>query len=45
VATHFLGGDDTVISSDPPAMNQSGSGVRLVLGERAVQRVKLYRYK
>jgi hypothetical protein len=45
VATHFLGGDDSVISSDPPAAGQSGSGVRLALGERAIQRVKLYRYR
>jgi hypothetical protein len=45
VTTHDLGGDDTVISSDPPAPNQSGSGVRLALGERAVQRVRLYRYQ
>jgi hypothetical protein len=45
VATHFLGGDDSVISSDPPALGQSGSGVRLALGERAIQRVKLYRYR
>jgi hypothetical protein len=45
VATHFLGGDDSVISSDPPAPGQSGSGVRLILGERAIQRVKLYRYR
>jgi hypothetical protein len=44
VATHFLGGDDSVFSSDPPA-NQSGSVVRLSFGERAVQRVKLYRYR
>jgi len=45
VTTHFLGGDDSVISSDPPALGQSGSGVRLALGERAIQRVKLYRYR
>jgi hypothetical protein len=44
VATHFLGGEDSVFSSDPPA-NQSGSVVRLSFGERAVQRVKLYRYR
>ncbi len=45
VTTQYLGGDDTVISSDPPAPNQSGSGVRLALGERAIQRVRLYRYR
>ena len=44
VATHFLGGDDSVMSSDPPP-NQSGSIVRLGFGERAIQRVKLYRYR
>jgi hypothetical protein len=26
-------------------LGQSGSGVRLALGERAIQRVKLYRYR
>ena len=44
VATHFLGGDDSVMSSDPPK-GQSGSVVRLGFGERAIQRVKLYRYR
>ena len=44
VATHFLGGDDSVFSSTPP-VNQSGSVVRLSFGERAIQRVKLYRYR
>ena len=44
VATHFLGGDDSMYSSDPPP-NQSGSGVRLAFGERAIQRVTLYRYR
>jgi hypothetical protein len=44
VATHFLGGDDSVFSSDPP-VGQSGSVVRLAFGEHAVQRVKLYRYR
>ena len=44
VATHFLGGDDSVFSSDPPA-GQSGSVVRLAFGEHAIQRVKLYRYR
>jgi hypothetical protein len=44
VATHFLGGDDSVMSSDPPK-GQSGSIVRLGFGERAIQRVKLYRYR
>ena len=44
VATHFLGGDDSVMSSDPPP-NQSGSVVRLAFGEHAIQRVKLYRYR
>jgi hypothetical protein len=44
VATHFLGGDDSVFSSDPP-VGQSGSVVRLGFGERAIQRVKLYRYR
>jgi hypothetical protein len=32
-----------MITSDPPP-DQSGSGVRLGFGERAIQRVKLYRY-
>jgi hypothetical protein len=44
VATHFLGGDDTVFSFGPPA-GQSGSVVRLMFGEHAIQRVKLYRYR
>jgi hypothetical protein len=44
VATHFLGGDDSVFSSDPTA-GQSGSVVRLAFGEHAIQRVKLYRYR
>jgi hypothetical protein len=43
VATHFLGGDDSMYSSEPP-VGQSGSGVRLAFGERAIQRVTLYRY-
>jgi len=44
VATHFIGGDDSMITSYPAA-NQSGSGVRLAFGERAIQRVTLYRYR
>jgi hypothetical protein len=44
VATHFLGGDDTNFSSEPP-VGQSGSVVRLAFGEHAVQRVTLYRYR
>ena len=44
VATHFLGGDDSVFSSDPPP-GQSGSVVRLQFGEHAIQRVTLYRYR
>jgi hypothetical protein len=44
VATHFLGGDDSNFSSEPP-VGQSGSVVRLAFGEHAVQRVKLYRYR
>jgi Domain of unknown function (DUF5597) len=44
VATHYLGGDDSVFSSTPPP-NQSGSVVRLSWGEHAIQRVKLYRYR
>ena len=41
--THLLGGDDSVYASEPP-VGQSGSGVRLAFGERAIQRVTLYRY-
>ena len=44
VTTHFLGGDDSVFSSEPPP-GQSGSVVRLQFGEHAIQRVKLYRYR
>jgi hypothetical protein len=44
VATHFLLGDDSMITNTPAA-DQSGSGVRLAFGERAIQRVKLYRYR
>jgi hypothetical protein len=44
VALQLIGGDDSMITSDPPA-DQSGSGVRLGFGERAIQRVKLYRYR
>jgi hypothetical protein len=44
VTTHFLGGDDTLMSSEPP-VGQSGSAVRLEWGEHAVQRVKLYRFQ
>jgi hypothetical protein len=44
VATHFLGGDDSVFSSEPPP-GQSGSVVRLSYGEHAIQRVVLYRYR
>jgi hypothetical protein len=44
VPTHALLGDDSRITNEPP-VGQSGSGVRLAYGERAVQRVKLYRYR
>jgi hypothetical protein len=44
VATHFLIGDDSMITNEPAA-DQSGSGARLAFGERAIQRVKLYRYR
>jgi hypothetical protein len=44
VVAQLIGGDDSMITSDPPA-DQSGSGVRLEFGERAIQRVKLYRYR
>jgi len=44
VVAQLIGGDDSMITSDPPA-DQSGSGVRLGFGERAIQRVKLYRYR
>jgi hypothetical protein len=44
VATHSLGGDDSLYTSDAPK-GQSGSIVRLGFGERAIQRVKLYRYR
>ncbi len=48
VVTHLLGGDDSVAADDmaaAAAVNQSGSGIRLSYGERAIQRVKLYRYR
>jgi hypothetical protein len=48
IATRQLGGDDSVLRYDlatVAGMNQSGSGVRLSTGERAIQRVHLYRYK
>jgi hypothetical protein len=45
VATHSLGGDDSLVSSVPLPANRSGSGVRLGFGERAIQRVTLYRYR
>jgi hypothetical protein len=44
VVAQLIGGDDSMITSDPPA-DQSGSGVRLGFGERAIQRVTLYRYR
>jgi len=44
VTTHFLGGDDSVFSS-APTEGQSGSVVRIMFGEHAIQRVKLYRYR
>ena len=44
VVTHLIGGDDSMISSDPPA-GQAAYGVRLAFGEHAVQRVTLYRYR
>ena len=44
VATHFLGGDDSMIGSEPVA-GRSSSGARLQWGEHAVQRVTLYRYQ
>jgi hypothetical protein len=44
VPAQFIGGDDSMITSDPPP-DQSGSGVRLAFGERAIQRVMLYRYR
>ena len=44
VTTHFLGGDDSNFSSEPP-VSQSGSVVRIMFGEHAIQRVKLYRYR
>jgi hypothetical protein len=48
VVTRYLAGDDSVLRYDfanIAALNQSGSGVRLSIGERAIQRVKVYRYK
>ena len=44
VATHFLLGDDSMITNEPTA-DQSGSGARVSFGERSIQRVKLYRYR
>jgi hypothetical protein len=54
VVTRFLGGDDSTLRRDLAnafAMGQSGFGVRLFFqphlsfAERAIQRVKVYRYK
>jgi len=48
VRTRILAGDDSVLRYDFPhivAMGQSGSGVRLSIGEQGIQKVKLYRYK
>ena len=54
VVTRYLGGDDSTLRRDlanAVAMNQSGFGVRLFaqphlsFAERAIQRVKVYRYK
>ena len=48
VVTRYLGGDDSVLRYDiaaVAAMGQSGSGVRLSAPDRAIQRVKLYRYQ
>jgi hypothetical protein len=54
VVTRYLAGDDSVLRYDfanIAALNQSGSGVRLSeqshlsFAERAIQRVKVYRYK
>jgi len=48
VVTRYLGGDDSVLRYDiatVAGMGQSGSGVRLSAPDRAIQRVKLYRYR
>jgi hypothetical protein len=54
VVTRYLGGDDSTLRRDlanAVAMGQSGFGVRLFsqphlsFAERAIQRVKVYRYK
>jgi hypothetical protein len=48
VLTRFLAGDDSVLQYDLGAAadaGQSGSGVRLSAGERAIQRVRVYRYR
>jgi hypothetical protein len=48
VITRYLGGDDSVLRYDMATvanMGQSGSGVRLSAPDRAIQRVKLYRYR
>jgi hypothetical protein len=48
VVTRYLGGDDSVLRYDIAAaadMGQSGSGVRLSIPDRGIQRVKLYRYR
>jgi hypothetical protein len=48
VRTRILAGDDSVLRYDFPhivAMGQSGSGVRLSIGEQGIQKVKLYRYQ
>ena len=54
VVTRYLGGDDSTLRKDlanAVAEHQSGFGVRLLsqphlsFAERAIQRVKVYRYK
>ncbi len=48
VLTRYLAGDDSVLRYDLGAAadaGQSGSGVRLSAGERAIQRVRVYRYR
>jgi len=48
VVTRYLAGDDSVLRYDMATvadLGQSGSGVRLQAPNRAIQRVKLYRYR
>jgi hypothetical protein len=48
IRNRLMGGDDSSVRWEMPIVantNQSGNGVRLIAGEREIQKVKLYRYK